>query len=65
MTVGDLLDILDGNEDLEIRVVQQPNYPLIADIRDDETAVEVRGDVVFLHLEDAFEYYSPEDDEDE
>lgn len=47
MTVGDLLDLLDGfDEDVEVRLAQQPSYPLEyelggAESVEDEDGVEV------------------------
>ena len=68
MRVSDLIEELRNAEpDADVRVVQQPNYPLVADIREGwEGAVEIRGATVYIHLEDAYDYYSSaEEDEEE
>ena len=67
MTVQELIDELEGfDPEAEVRAVQQPNYPLIADLR--ENGVEGRRNgTVLIHLADARDYYGgdEEDDEDE
>jgi hypothetical protein len=68
MTVGELLDLLDGApEDTTVRVVQQPSYPLVSDIAEDvhDGGIEIRDKVVFIHLEPAYDYYPDPDEEDE
>ena len=68
MKVADLIQELENADpDAEVRVVQQPNYPLVADIKEGwEGAVEFRGATVYIHLENAYDYYSSaEEDEEE
>lgn len=64
MTVGELMDELDCfSEDTEVRVVQQPNYPLVADIKE-WGPVELNKGTVYIHLAEAYDYFQPEEDED-
>lgn len=62
--LGELVEQLSAVEPMdeyEVVVVQQPNYPLTAEI----DRVEFKGHKVFIHLYDASEYYSEEDDDAE
>lgn len=63
MKVRELVEQLeDLDAEAEIQAVEQPHYPLIADL--DRIEVRKNGKLVYLHLHSADEYYSDEDEEE-
>ena len=68
MRVADLIAALqDADPDADVRVVEQPNYPLVADINEErwDGPLEIRGATVYIHLHGAYDYYAPPADEEE
>jgi len=64
MRVAELIEMLENeNPDATVRAVQQPNYPLVADFKEEwENGISARRDTVYLHLTDAYDYYGGEEE---
>lgn len=62
MTVGDLLDLLDGfDEDIEVRLAQQPSYPLEYEIDGADSVMNKDGVEVLYLMEGDQLGYLPHD----